>query len=956
MRAPRLGALALVLTGCAAAPPPAAPPVPAARPAPSAADFALSAEPHLANLHALTAGGENAEAYWSWAGDQLSLQARPPGAGCDRIFRLPVTADNRAAGAPIPVSDGKGATTCSFFLPGDKQMIFASTEGGGPACPPRPDHSQGYVWALYPDYDIYRANADGTGAHRLTTTPGYDAEGTVCGRDGSIVFTSVRDGDIDLYRMDADGSHVRRLTHTVGYDGGAVFNQDCSRIAWRASRPKPGPELDDYKRLLAQHLVRPTKLELYVADADGHDAVQVTYLDAASFGPAFVVPPGGPRATPGPMERLIFASNVGDPRGREFDLWAIDVAGTRLERITTAPGFDGFPLFSPDGRRLALASNRATPAGSHDTNVFVADWRPEPIAPARELAADRVLTDVKYLADPAREGRGLGTAGLEAAGAFIETRFKTLGLAPAGDGGTFRQSFSVRTGVTVESATAVRLGGARLPREAFQPAGFSAIGNAVGPLVFAGFGLKDADSGSDDYAGLDVKGKIVVVRRFVPEHPSLDSPARKRAVGDVRQKAWLAREQGAKALLVVDLPVRPTGAPADWKPADEAPLPSPRVGGHGDAGIPVLFVKRAALAPIVQRLTDPATRGRRVLAVVNVALTYATASAFNVVARLPGKGPSPAEGAVLIGAHYDHLGLGEHHSLAPDSHLPHLGADDNASGTAALLEVARALAGGPPPPRDVVFTAFSGEEEGVLGSTHLTRTPPGGLAIKSLRAMLNMDMVGRLRENRATVLGAASADEWPALLGQVCAEARIDCEPALGSGFGPSDQMPFYAAGVPVVHFFTGTHADYHKPTDSADRINAAGAGQIAVAVAALARLLAARDAPLTFKEMAPPPPEGDARSFNASLGTIPDYAGPPDGTKGVLLAGVRPGAPAERGGLHRGDILVKLGLHPIGNVEDLMFALNASKPGETVTAVVLRDGKEVRLSVTFEEGRRERR
>ena len=287
----------------------------------------------------------------------------------------------------------------------------------------------------------------------------------------------MRDGDIELYRMDADGSHVRRLTHSVGYDGGAVWSADCSRIVWRASRPKPGKELDDYKRLLAQNLVRPTKLELYVADADGHDPVQVTYLDAASFGPAFIVSPGGaPPTPPGAPERLIFASNVGDPRGREFDLWAIDVAGTRLERITAAPGFDGFPLFSPDGRRLAFASNRATPPGGHDTNVFVADWRPEPIAPARELAADRVLADVQYLADPAREGRGVGTAGLEASGAFIETRFKTLGLEPAGEGGGYRQPFTVRTGLAVEPATAVRLGGARLPREAFQPAGFSAIG------------------------------------------------------------------------------------------------------------------------------------------------------------------------------------------------------------------------------------------------------------------------------------------------------------------------------------------------------------------------------------------------------------------------------------------------------------------------------------------------
>jgi hypothetical protein len=252
-----------------------------------------------------------------------------------------------------------------------------------------------------------------------------------------------------------------------------------------------------------------------------------------------------------------------------------------------------------------------------------------------------------------------------------------------------------------------------------------------------------------------------------------------------------------------------------------------------------------------------------------------------------------------------------------------------------------------------VFVAFSGEEEGTLGSTHFTRTPPAGLKISDVRAMINLDMVGRLRDNRATILGAASATEWSDLLAAACADARIGCVPSPDGGFGPSDQMPFYAAGVPVVHFFTGSHSDYHKPSDAADRINASGAAQIAAAVVSLATRVATRQEAFTFQRISGPPAEGDARSFNASLGTIPDYAGPPGGVPGVLLAGVRGGAPAERGGLRRGDILIKLGTHPIGGVEDLMYALNASKPGETVTAVVKRGDQELKLPVTFEEGRR---
>jgi Tol biopolymer transport system component len=970
-------AVLLALASCAAPAVPTPPAAAAAAPDAAAAatrDFALPAERHLRHVRALTFGGENAEAYWAWAGDQLIMQARPTSAACDRIFRQPVAPEGAPPApppAPIPVSDGLGATTCSYFLPGDKEVIYASTEGGGPACPPRPDHSQGYTWALYPSYDIYRANADGSGARRLTTTPGYDAEGTVCGTDGSIVFTSVRDGDIDLYRMDADGGNVRRLTHDPGYDGGAFFNADCTRIVWRASRPRPGPELDDFRRLLAQNLVRPTKLELYVANADGSDAHQVTYLDAASFAPAWM--PGG--------DRLIFSSNAGDPRGREFDLWAIDVAGTRLERITAAPGFDGFPLFSPDGRRLAFSSNRATPAGAHDTNVFLADWdAAAPVVPTAETAADRVLADVRWLADPAREGRGIGTTGLDAAGAYIEARFRALGLQPAGDpivwperglpsgipsgkarepslGArkiSFRQTFPVRTGVTVEPATALRVAGAPIARDAFEPAGFSASARADGPLVLAGYGLRDNKAGIDDYKGIDARGKIVVVRRFVPDHAAFATPERQASAGDLRHKAWLAREHGARALLVVDLPARPAQAPADWRPADESPLPHARAEGYGDAGIPVVLVKRAALAPAIAKLE----RGQAVAAEVQTALSFTTRPAFNVVARLPGGGAGGAArpgGVVVVGAHYDHLGYGDQHSLAPDSHLPHLGADDNASGTATVLEVARALAAHEPagPSRDILFVAFSGEEAGDLGSSYFTRAPPPGVAMTDVRAMINLDMVGRLRDNRAVVFGVASATEWSALVDDACGGARILCAPSPTGGFGPSDQMPFYAAGVPVVQFFSGSHGDYHKPTDSADRINAAGAAQIGAAVTALATRVASRAEPLAFRRMEEPPPEGDARNFNAALGTIPDYAGPPGGAPGVLLAGVRPGGPAEKGGLRRGDILVRLGLHPIGSVEDLMYALNASKPGQTVNAVVQRDGREVKIPVTFEEGHR---
>ncbi len=318
-------------------------------------------EVHLSGVRQLSFGGENAEAYWSFDGTQLIFQTTRPPYACDQIMRMP--ADGSAQ--PTLVSTGKGRTTCAYFLPGDREVIYSSTHEVSPDCPTPPDHSQGYVWGLF-DFDIYRAAADGSGLTRMTDSPGYDAEATVCPVDGSIIFTSVRDGDLDLYRMDADGKNVVRLTDTPGYDGGAFFSADCTRIVWRASRPR-GAELDEYRRLLAQHLVRPGKLEIYVADADGKNPHQVTKLGVASFAPFFH--PSG--------KRILFSSNYGDPKGREFDIWAVDDDGGNLERITYTPGFDGFPMFSPDGTELAFGSNR-NQGKPGETDVYVADWIESP--------------------------------------------------------------------------------------------------------------------------------------------------------------------------------------------------------------------------------------------------------------------------------------------------------------------------------------------------------------------------------------------------------------------------------------------------------------------------------------------------------------------------------------------------------------------------------------------------
>ena len=881
-------------------------------------------EAHLSGLVQLSRGGENAEAYWSPDSRELIFQSSRPPYACDQIFRIPAD----GSGAASLVSTGKGRTTCSYFLQGGKRVLYSSTHLAGPACPPPPDRSHGYVWSIDPSYEIFTARPDGSDLARLTENQAYDAETTVCPKDGSLIFTSTRDGDLELYRMDADGRNVKRLTNAPGYDGGAFFSPDCSQIVWRASRPKEGPELDDYRRLLAQGLVRPSKLELWVANADGGDARQVTYLDAASFAPSFF--PDG--------KRLVFSSNYGDPKGREFDLWAIDADGTHLERITWTAGFDGFPVFSPDGTRLAFASNRnGTQPG--ETDVFVARWVEHPATtppapPSPTAAAERFRDDVRWLADDAREGRGIGTAGLDQARKWLADRFAALGVEPAGSDGWF-ESFDVAVAVEARPGTGLSLDGAAVPADAFRPASFSASGEAAGEVVAAGYGITAPELGVDDYQGVEAKGKIVVLRHFVPERKPFTDSAVERRYGDLRYKAWNAREHGAGGVIFVDYPVSSTA---------ESPLPAlalDPVDAGGDVGIPAVTVKREVGAGLFERFVEEGHQ-----ASIKVDLERKTKPAANVLGVIRAGAADRLPGALVIGAHYDHLGHGGTGSLAPDSHEIHNGADDNASGTAALLEVARELVGQRATlRRDVYLIAFSGEEEGTLGSTAFTRHPTAGLKAADLVAMLNMDMVGRLRGNQVSILGGESAEEWKEIVPAVCERDLVRCTLS-GDGYGPSDHSPFYAAGVPVLHFFTGPHEDYHKPSDDADKINAAGGARVALLVSDLATEIAARPGRPTYKSAPAPAPQGDVRSYGASLGTIPDYAG--DGRPGVLLAGVRAGSAAEQGGLRRGDLLVGLGGKELRDIHDFMYVLQRAKPGEKATAVVVRDGEKVEMEVTF--------
>lgn len=328
--------------------------------------FASAQEKHLKNLTRLTNGGDNAEAYFSPDGKSLSFQSNNKAWNlqCDQIFAMDISkAAKDSTYKPPMISTGKGRTTCSFFMPNGKQVLYASTHKGGDACPPAVEIKGKYLWAVYKDFDIYVADLKGTIVKQLTDSPGYDAEATVSPKGDKIVFTSDRSGDLELWIMDIDGKNQKQITNGLGYDGGAFFSPDGKRLVFRASRPKTEEEIKEYKELLAQHLVAPVAMELYTCNVDGSDLKQVTNLGKANWAPYFL--PDG--------KRIIFSSNHHSKKGYDFQLFMINDDGTGLEQITNESVFNAFPMFSRDGKKLVFSSNRNN-HGTHDTNLFIADW------------------------------------------------------------------------------------------------------------------------------------------------------------------------------------------------------------------------------------------------------------------------------------------------------------------------------------------------------------------------------------------------------------------------------------------------------------------------------------------------------------------------------------------------------------------------------------------------------
>ena len=580
------------------------------------------------------------------------------------------------------------------------------------------------------------------------------------------------------------------------------------------------------------------------------------------------------------------------------------------------------------------------------------------------IQADALLEQIQVLASPQMEGRAAGTPGGSRAAAHIAEAFRKTGLHPLGDRGTYLQAFEVTTGVRLgeRNTLALELLGQQKTYEAglaFTPFGFSEEGKVSGEVAFAGYGITAPELGYDDYADLDVRGKIVLVMTHEPQEKNEQGPFRRPEAfhyTQVRHKVINAREHGAKGILIVTDPNNHAQEPET--------LFAIRGSGSASAGIIAVNALREVAERILlpagkslaqlQKEIDETLKPRSVaipgmLADLQVELIRERGRAANVIGMLRGRDPALKEEAVIIGAHYDGLGRGGESSLAPARYGEiHPGADDNASGVAAVIALARAFTR-VGTKRTLVFVAFDGEEMGLLGSSHYVKH--AAWPIEKTYTMINLDGIGRLERDRLYLFGGDSGQELRSLVQQAADGFSLSLQFS-GDGFGPSDHTPFYAKERPVLMFSTGPHADYHRPSDTSNKINAAGLATVARLVFRMAATLAERAEPLTFVKTTGQPPrvrEGSV-GYGAYFGSIPDFSESP--RPGVKLAGVRPESPAEKAGLTAGDIIVTFAGVSIRNLEDLVFALRAKRAGDRVEVIYVREGQEFTSQATLQQRR----
>ncbi|MBW2233423.1 MAG: M20/M25/M40 family metallo-hydrolase [Deltaproteobacteria bacterium] len=933
------------------------------------------------------AGKRSGEGYLSQSGDRMVFQSeREPGNPFYQIYSMDLQ-----TGALRRLSTGVGKSTCAWIHPSGRRALFASThldpEAPAKQAQELADRAEGleqrYAWDYDELYDLFSVPLDASDESaplRLTHARGYDAEASWSPNGREIVFASnrhafaadagidteqlARDPSffIDLYVMDAGGRNVRRLTETEGYDGGPFFSPDGQHIVWR--RFKADGE----------------SAEIHTMRSDGTGERKLTRLGAMSWAP-FYHPSG---------DYLIFTTNL---HGfADFELYIVDAEGRHTPvRVSDSRGFDGLPVFGPGGDELFWTSNRRANGRSQ---IFRAQWNDAlarrllglphgstpaaaPLLPLPERTDPSIQeadlrAHVEALADDLTEGRLTGTPGERIATSYVARAFRRLGLIPEGDGTTYFQSFGFTAGVALGADNALHIesssGSERVAPVVdvdWRPFAFSREGEIeASEVVYAGYGIV-APAGPDGpaidaYADLDVTDRWVLVFRYVPEGLDAESRQHLHRYSSLRYKAMMARDRGARGLLVMSGPnsrVREELAPLRF----DASLAGTSIAAASitDAVAERLtFGTGESLSALHDRADALPTSEGRLLPGVRVAarvdLDQERAHGRNVIGRLQ-VGPEPSDDVVMIGAHVDHLGRGEgSSSLAGRDEIGriHPGADDNASGVAALLEAAEALAarqarGEFGARRDVVFAAWSGEELGLLGSSwwveHATNPHDEDAKLRDhVIAYLNMDMVGRLNGS-VSIFGVSSSSSWRPMLERQAVRSPLSIS-AQEDAYLPTDATRFYMSGVPILSVFTGAHAEYHTPRDTPDTLDFQGLLDIAILVERIAADLAQREMTPDFVAVPGPSSSTGPSLIRVYLGTIPDYA--QTDLRGVRLSGVAPKGPAERGGMRAGDIVVEVAGRPIENIYDYTYSLDALKVGVAIQIGVLREGERIELEV----------
>ncbi|MBX2993113.1 MAG: M20/M25/M40 family metallo-hydrolase [Bacteroidetes bacterium] len=585
--------------------------------------------------------------------------------------------------------------------------------------------------------------------------------------------------------------------------------------------------------------------------------------------------------------------------------------------------------------------------------VATVSFFPASFSQSPEITVDELKAHVHYLASDELEGRGSGTEGNRKAAEYLKQQFASYGLNPAGKDGSFLQEFEFVSAVKLGPKNTLSISAAKGARKKydvdkdFRPLGFSSNTAVTGAVVFAGYGISAPEKEYDDYTDIDVAGKIVVALRYGPDGNDIHSDLYR--FTSFRNKARYAREKGAAALIIVDQ-------------LSEYPVKLSYDQSHSTSGIPCISVRKSVLeellAPLKRDLggiqeSIKANRRPATFDIPGVIISLET-EVIQVMSRTANvlgyvEGTTHKDEVVVIGAHFDHLGYGGEGSgsLQPDVIAIHNGADDNASGTAALLEIAQKFAASNnPPTRTVLFIGFSGEELGTLGSQYYTNNPY--FPLNQTVAMLNMDMIGRMKENTLTVHGVGTSPVWNDVVKKWNTAPDTMSIRTVADGFGPSDHASFYTKDIPVLFFFTGTHSDYHKPSDDWDKLNYEDKQRIAHYIYNIAndvQSMTPRPQFTKAQSTASAMGGGDGRGFSVTLGVVPDYAAD---VKGMKIDGTRAGGPGEKAGLQAGDIITMLGGKKILNIYDYMGILGELKVGQVVEIEITRDGKPMTLSATM--------